>query len=144
MICTLERPLAWRTPTSTTGRLYLGNNFFCYTLEDTVREYPNKVAGKTAIWEGVYSMVIDYSTRFKRMMPHVLDVPLFEGIRIHSGNTAEDTEGCILVGLQRANDRILQSRIAFDALFLALESSLKQDFVRLVVTSDPVPMKGTY
>jgi hypothetical protein len=57
------------------------------------------------------------SNRFKRMLPLLLNVPQFEGVRIHPGNATADTEGCILVGLYRDQDRITSSRIAFDALF---------------------------
>jgi hypothetical protein len=82
-----------------------------------------KIPGKTAIPRGIYRVVLDYSVRFQRQMPHILDVPGFEGIRIHSGNTAADTEGCILVGLTKANSFIGQSRIAFDRLFDSLEKA---------------------
>jgi len=100
----------------TIGRMYVDGVFKCFTLEDKVRDV--KVFGETAIPEGIYTVVLDESTRFGRKMPHVLNVPGFEGIRIHSGNTDKDTEGCILVGMNWAGgDFIGQSRVAFTMLY---------------------------
>jgi hypothetical protein len=103
---------------STLGELYIANRFLMWTLEDVIREYPKKVPKQTAIWGNkTYRVVNDYSPKFGRKMLHVTDVELFEGIRIHSGNDAEDTEGCILVGfLVEDNDSVLHSRIALKAL----------------------------
>ena len=75
--------------------------YLCDTLEPTWRDYANgayKVKGRSAIPEGRYAVVISYSPKFKQWLPILLGVPKFEGIRIHAGNTAKDTEGCILVG----------------------------------------------
>lgn len=115
----------WYSDQSTTGCLYLDNIFECFTLEDVVRE--EKVMGQTAIPAGKYRVVIDDSWRFKRPMPHILDVPNFTGIRIHPGNTAYDTAGCILVGKDRGIDRIERSRMAFDAFFEKLKEALKTE-----------------
>ncbi len=99
------RLLLIRTPSTaqaTLGELFVDGFPFCETLEDPVRELgPNgegKVYGQTAIPPGTYKVVIDWSVKFQKKMIAVLDVPHFTGIRIHSGNDAGDTEGCILVG----------------------------------------------
>ena len=96
-----------QTPEYTIGRLYIDDKFFCNTLEDAVRE--EKIAGKTAIPEGIYNVVVNRSPKFKRDLPLLLDVPNFEGIRIHRGNTAKDTSGCILVGLNKVKGKVLDS-----------------------------------
>lgn len=109
----------------TIGKLFIDNVFECYTLEDVVRAV--KIPNETAIPAGAYDVVIDDSPKYKRLMPHILDVPNFIGIRIHSGNTDKDTSGCILVGdtLDLPNQRILNSRIAFNRLFRKLQAADK-------------------
>ena len=107
---------------STIGELLIDGYFECYTLEDEVRPTGEKVPGETAISAGTYKLVIDKSDRFKRLMPHLLDVPMFTGVRIHSGNTDEDTEGCILVGSTIVNENFIgNSKVAFDQLFSKLK-----------------------
>ena len=89
------------------------DRYFCDTLEPTWRDYANgayKVKGRSAIPEGRYAVVISYSPKFKQWLPILLGVPKFEGIRIHAGNTAKDTEGCILVGQNREVGKVLDSR----------------------------------
>lgn len=105
---------------STMGELYINDVAFSDTLEDEVRAGP-KVPHKTAIPAGTYKVIIDYSTRFKRLMPHVLNVPEFEGIRFHWGNRPEDTDGCIVVGRRTtAPDWVGESRVTFEALLSKL------------------------
>jgi hypothetical protein len=79
------------------GDLHIDGEFFCYTLEDEIRPDGEKVYGKTAIQSGTYDVILTMSNRFKRLMPLVLDVPMFKGIRLHGGNTAKDSHGCPLV-----------------------------------------------
>lgn len=89
------------TDASTVGALYdEQDKFICYTLEDACRE--KKIAGKTAIPKGYYRLDYTNSGRFNRVLPLLVDVPLFFGIRIHAGNTTDDTEGCILVAREKA------------------------------------------
>lgn len=109
------------TDISTTGKLYVDGKFECYSLEDVVRE--QKVFGETAIPYGTYQVILDLSYRFKRILPHILDVPNFDGVRIHIGNSAENTRGCILVGMTRKQDWIGQSQIAFKFLMEKLEEA---------------------
>ena len=112
--------------TYTIGRLYIReqvmdeylpgteDQYFCDTLEPTWRDYEHgayKVKGRSAIPEGRYAVVISWSPKFKAWLPILLGVPKFEGIRIHAGNTSEDTEGCILVGKNRLVGQVLDSRI---------------------------------
>ena len=90
-----------------------GLSYFCDTLEPTWRDYEHgayKVKGRSAIPEGRYAVVISWSPKFRAWLPILLGVPKFEGIRIHAGNTAKDTEGCILVGVNREVGEVLESR----------------------------------
>lgn len=107
----------------TIGELYVDGEFECYTLEDTVRADGVKIAGRTAIPEGVYPIVISFSNRFQKLLPLLLHVPNYEGVRIHTGNTAADTEGCILVGRKRLVNSIGESRLAFNALFQKIQEA---------------------
>ena len=99
-------------PTYTIGRLYVDGEYFCDTLEDRVRNLRKeaKVAGETAIPDGRYKVTITMSPRFGRLLPLLHDVPQFTGVRIHAGNTAKDTQGCILVGFNRVKGKVVDSR----------------------------------
>ena len=116
------------TEKSTIGELWVDDDEdrFCFTLEDMVRSPGVKVPGQTAIPPGQYEVIINWSNRFKRPMPLLLDVPNFEGVRIHAGNTEADTEGCILVGFNRSPDFVGNSRAAFDALFAAMSRAVNE------------------
>lgn len=108
----------------TLGKLVVDGAFDCYTVEDVVRPDGEKVHGKTAIPEGRYRVIVTRSPRFGRDLPLLENVPNFEGVRIHPGNTAEDTEGCIIPGRVRTARGVAQSRAAFDKLFAALQAEL--------------------
>jgi hypothetical protein len=124
----LER--TWCGAVCTIGTLSIDGAFECFTLEDVVRERDGepveawKIYGETAIPRGRYPVTITYSNRFKRDLPLVDRVPGFAGIRIHPGNTHEDTEGCILVGRAKGPDRVLESRAAFLDLYDKLDQAL--------------------
>jgi hypothetical protein len=118
------------TKTTTLGKISIDGAVICETLEDTDRKLEDggeKVYGETAIPRGTYKIIIDYSQRFHRDLPRLLDVPQFEGIRIHPGNTHVDTHGCILPGSMRINDNSVgYSRSAFNDLFNKLEAAFEK------------------
>lgn len=111
---------------TTFGSLYLNGHWECWTLEDQLREQPYvpvsqwKIPGETAIPAGVYPVTVTMSARFGVPLPLVQDVQGFSGIRIHAGNSIADTEGCILVGMDRHDRRILRSRVALERLLTKL------------------------
>ena len=100
----------------TIGKLYIDGAYFCDTLEDAVRE--KKIASITAIPAGTYKVKKTFSPRFGKKLPELLAVPNFSGVRIHSGNTAKDTDGCILLGLNKIKGQVVNSRDAM-AFFMA-------------------------
>ncbi len=106
----------------TLGRLSIDGRPECWTLEDIERAGP-KVPGRTAIPAGTYRVRVTHSPRFNRRLPLLLDVPGFAGVRIHPGNTADDTAGCILVGTDKGRAAILRSRAAFGLLLAKLEAA---------------------
>lgn len=111
----------WLSAKATVGKLRVDEVFECFTLEDRYRPPPEtKVPRETCIPVGIYRVIINHSPRFKVDMPLLLEVPGFEGVRIHPGNTSADTEGCILVGRTRDGESVQQSRVAYEALFARL------------------------
>jgi len=109
--------------TYTIGWLFVDGMGFCDTLEDKVRPDGVKVWGETAIPAGTYKVIITESARFKRRLPLLVNVPMFEGIRIHPGNTAVDTHGCILVGVNSVKGKVTQSKATFNKLFTLMEKA---------------------
>ena len=112
-------------PSYTIGQLYIEDKYSCDTIEDTVRDLvtEKKVKGRTAIPAGRYRVVLNWSPRFKKPLPLLLDVPHFEGIRIHAGNTAKDTEGCILVGRNTQPGTLTESKATMAELMQVLTSA---------------------
>lgn len=110
---------------ATIGELYADREHIADTLEDRVRPEGEKVYGKTAIPEGTYEMVLSYSPRFKKILPEILNVPNFTGIRIHCGNSSADSSGCVLVGTWdgEKEDWVGNSRIAFNELMSLLQKA---------------------
>lgn len=117
--------------TYTIGKLYVDDTYFCDVLEDVDRGLDSsmseseilekKVKGQTAIPTGHYVINITYSPKYKRMMPLLLNVKGFSGIRIHSGNSSKDTEGCLLVGKNKKVGMVLESRDTYQRLFKMME-----------------------
>lgn len=118
----------WKKPAYTVGRLFVDGKLFCNTLEDTVRDLSNekKVYGKTAIPYGKYKVVYNWSPKFGRNLPRLLNVPAFEGILIHPGNTADDSAGCILVGRNTGVGRLTESRYTSDKLNVLIEDAQRR------------------
>jgi hypothetical protein len=131
---------------ATLGTLFINNEKECNTLEDVdrgiIQDTPlevitsTKVQNKTAIPTGRYEVIIDFSNRFQKDMPHVLDVPGFEGIRIHPGNSDVDTDGCILLGSWSGSsaDWISGSQDAFHTFLPKLEQGLSEGQVFITIT----------
>lgn len=110
--------------TCTLGELLVDGEHECYTLEDVVRPDGVKIYGETAIPYGRYRVVVTHSNRFGRDLPLLLNVPAFDGIRIHPGNVAADTHGCLLVGRGHTGSSVTESRLAFDALFPKIRDAI--------------------
>ena len=89
--------------------------------------------GVSAIPEGRYPVVVTWSPKFKRWLPLLLHVPKFEGVRIHAGNTAKDTQGCILVGENREVGKVLNSQRALDRLMKLLRERPEGEAVHIII-----------
>ena len=145
MILKVERK--WKKSTYTIGRLYIDGVYFCNTLEDKDRllkkEYSvqfikaNKVYGETAIPSGTYRVDMNtvshkyaavawYKKICSGKMPRLLEVPGFDGILIHPGNTALDTLGCILVGKNTKVGQLTDSRATFEELYKRMKAASDQ------------------
>ena len=113
----LER--RYKGPKYTIGKLFINNEYFCDTIEDIDRglkssmsvEYikKKKVYAKTAIPTGTYKIEMAYSSKFKRILPLLVNVKGFSGIRIHRGNTEIDSSGCIIVGENKVKGKVINS-----------------------------------
>ena len=119
------------TEDSTIGKMYINDKYHCYTLEDKVRDI--KVQNVTAIPKGKYEVIINFSNRFKQLMPLLLNVPNFEGVRIHWGNYSKDTEGCILVGSTKAVNMIGNSRTQYAKLMAELKKATKNEKIFITI-----------
>ena len=124
------------TEQSTIGTLTIDGKFECYILEDKDRNLTDlmslekiagtKVYGKTAIPYGRYEVDWTMSARFKVMMPILLNVKGYEGIRIHKGNTELDSLGCLLCGTRKKSNMITESTLATRNLYAKIEAAKKQ------------------
>jgi hypothetical protein len=119
------------TNDSTIGKLYINGAFHCFTLEDRVREV--KIPKVTAIPKGKYEVIINFSNRFQQMMPLLLNVPNFQGVRIHSGNYSTDTDGCLLVGSTKGVNMIGNSKAQYAKLMVALRKATKGEKIWLTI-----------
>lgn len=129
--------------TYTHGRLYVNDRFFCDTLEDEDRGLTSdmqeeqikkvKVYGNTAIPSGTYKIDMTRSNRFNRILPLLVDVLGYSGVRIHAGNTIEDTLGCILVGKRKGDGYIVESRKTENALVSVMLAAYKKEEISLTI-----------
>ena len=140
MKLTLKR-IALRS-TYTIGRLYVDGKYFCDTLEDTVRDLnkngkfdngEKKVYGKTAIPYGTYEIKWTYSPRFKKYTPQLMNVPSFEGIRIHAGSTPADTAGCLLLGENKKVGMVLNSRATINKFYTMIKEACSKGKVTIEI-----------
>lgn len=140
MKLTLKR-IALR-PTYTIGKLYIDDAYFCDTLEDTVRDtnksgkFDNgeqKIKGKTAIPYGTYEIKWTYSPRFKKYTPQLMNVPSFEGIRVHAGNTSADTEGCLILGENKQVGKVLNSRATINKFYTIIKEACSNGKVTIEI-----------
>jgi len=139
MLIELKRTL--KLPKCTLGDMYVDGKFVCYVVEDTVREVVGtpvaswKIPHVTAIPVGTYEVIIDMSNRFKKLLPLIKNVSGFEGVRIHSGNTAEDTEGCLIVGNIKMVAGVGQSKVAMAKLQPMIQAALdRKEKVQLTIS----------
>ncbi len=114
----------------TISKLYVDGIYCCYIMEDVIRE-GEKVYAKTAIPRGTYNVVVNMSPHFKKLLPNIQDVPGFDRILIHSGNTSEDTKGCLLtgfrIGMLDGRRAVLDSRPAFSKLFAMIQEAIARN-----------------
>lgn len=130
----------------TIGRMEINGRYFCDTLEDTDRGLREsmtedeiaalKVKGATAIPTGTYRIDMQTrSPRFGRVLPRLVSVKGYSGVLIHSGNTADDTEGCILVGENRERGKVLNSRATLEHLLVFLRAAQAEgEEIELTIT----------
>lgn len=135
MKLTLQRK--WTTDKSTIGELCINGAFECFVLEDKLRAPGVKVPGQTAISAGTYQVALTYSNRFKVIMPLLINVPNFAGIRIHPGNSPVNTAGCLLVGRTRGADWIGESRAAYARLYNQLARVVGKERVEIEIINPP-------
>ena len=140
MKLTLKR-IALR-PTYTIGKLYIDDVYFCDTIEDTVRDInkngkfdngEKKIHSKTAIPYGTYEIKWTYSPRFKKYTPQLMNVPSFEGIRIHAGNTSADTEGCLILGENKQVGKVLNSRATINKFYPIIKKACSKGKVTIEI-----------
>jgi hypothetical protein len=144
MEITLKRTI--RKPEFTIGELKVNGNFHSYVLEDADRGLHSgmslseiasiKIPAETAIPSGRYEVVLNFSNRFQKLLPLLLDVPGFSGVRIHSGNTTAHTEGCLLPGNKRnlALGEVYESRDATNRLISLINAAVKKEKVFITIS----------
>ena len=126
-------------------KLYINGKYFSDVLEDPDRGLTDtmsleeikkiKIKGNTCIPYGTYNITITYSPRFKKNLPLLNNVKGFDGIRIHSGNKPQDTEGCLLPGFNKIKGQVIDSRVTTDKLIAQIQQALnKGEKVTITIT----------
>ena len=126
-------------------KLYINGKYFSDVLEDPDRGLTDnmsleeikkiKIKGNTCIPYGTYNITITYSPRFKKNLPLLNNVKGFDGIRIHSGNKPQDTEGCLLPGFNKVKGQVIDSRVTTDKLITQIQQALnKGEKVTITIT----------
>lgn len=131
----------FKGPKYTVGHLYIDGKYFCDTIEDVDRGLldsmslseikAKKIPSKTAIPRGTYKITLDvvspkYSKRdyyikvCKGKVPRILNVKGFEGILLHTGNTEEDSAGCIILGENKVKGKVINSKVTFEKFYKEL------------------------
>lgn len=141
MRITIERQ--YKKETYTIGKMYIDGVYFCDVVEDKDRGIDDscpefeitaiKVYGKTAIPTGVYDLEWTFSNKFKRFLPEIKNVKGFSGIRIHSGNTAEDSLGCPIVGENKIKGGVVNSRVTCERLFFIIKNTIKKEKIKIEI-----------
>jgi hypothetical protein len=133
----LEVRRKWFTDKSLCGQLYIDGQETCYTLEPPWADGANQHK-INSILPGTYKVIIDFSPHFKRRLPHILNVPYRDQIRMHVGNSAKDTEGCTLLGYTHSVDFIGQSIKAFGDFFPKLNQAINaKEETSITFTNEP-------
>lgn len=112
------------------------DQFLCNIIEDKFRGNDlskKKVAGETCIPEGSYQIRMTYSPKYKKSLPQLLNVPYFEGIRIHSGNSAKDSEGCLIPGMNKEVGKVLDSKTHTDIIITKIK---QYDLVNIIIKNN--------
>lgn len=129
-------------PEYTIGKLYIDGVYYCDTLEDKNRDLnkngkfdngEKKVKDETCIPFGIYEVQITWSPKFKRWMPQIMNVPEFEGIRIHSGSNKNHTSGCILLGKNTVKGGLTDSKITCEDFYIRLNIAINNK-ERIMIT----------
>lgn len=141
MRITIERK--YKKETYTIGKMYIDGVYFCDVVEDKDRGLDDsmpefeitaiKVYGKTAIPTGVYDLEWTFSNKFKRFLPEIKNVKGFSGIRIHSGNTAEDSLGCPIAGENKIKGGVVNSRVTCERLFIIIKNTIKKEKMKIEI-----------
>jgi hypothetical protein len=128
------------TSKSTIGNFIVNNKIFCHTLEDVVRPKGSlKIPGQTAIPSGRYEVILSFSNRFQKILPEILNVPNFTGIRLHGGNTNVDTDGCLLVAYNIINNDMIQGSASSAIVELLQNYSSEKNYIEVL---DSYPYTG--